>query len=275
MWMVAVVAVLAAVTGWSIAYLQWTVVWLRWQSVAVRTRDRRLSPYEVAWMCAGPTRVVEVCLTGMLWSGRLTVTGSRLELVDPVPRDGVESAVVAAFRRSPDAEAWKVAERAARSAAIRSLGEHLGAQGLITPPGALRAVHAARNAVVGLAFGIPIVMLGAVDVALYSHEPAWAAVGTAAAVVGSTVLGLASRRRLDLPPDGITEYGRQVLDALPVPWIPRTAVANADPADAARLGRCARGLLSPEEEPHDLREALAPPPPAPPPEMNDWAGLGI
>ncbi|MEW1911324.1 TIGR04222 domain-containing membrane protein [Kitasatospora sp. NPDC085895] len=248
-----------------------------WRSLTVVTRapGRELSLYEAAWLYAGPTHVVEVCLAGMLWSGRLTVTGSTLRIAASVPRDSVEAAVVDACKRSPDASAWETVERVARSAPVRALGEHLAEQNLIAPPGALRALTTARETASGLASSVPIVMGILIIVALFTGEPAWAVVGAAATVIASTVLGVASRKRPHLPPDGITDYGRQFLDALPDEWIPRTATPDATSGHAARLGRCARGLLRPDEEPRKLRAALTPPPSPPPSEVNDWAGMGI
>ncbi|MFI9052236.1 TIGR04222 domain-containing membrane protein [Streptomyces sp. NPDC053427] len=109
--------------------------------------DRRppeLTLYETAYLAGGPQRLADVALVSMARQHRLLLAHTGwASVVDPVGRDAVERAVLAAI--GPDGQRRIPAIRGDFAAAdpVRALSDRLVAAGLALPAGARTSVRAA------------------------------------------------------------------------------------------------------------------------------------
>ncbi|MGA5037180.1 TIGR04222 domain-containing membrane protein [Streptomyces capoamus] len=187
--------------------------WFRWaygrlDVPVVAGRRERLGLYDVAFLSGGGERVAETAMAVMLLEGRLSVQDMVVTVLDPVPRDAVEAAVVQVVGPGPRRRMWRRLSRLGRCPAIDAVGDRLAGLELVASPSRYRVYEAADAASLMARVVSAVLGLVAVGFALARHGPVLVVLGVTVAAVGG---GELFRWGTDWLPKGATQRGRAAL----------------------------------------------------------------
>ncbi|MEU9111606.1 TIGR04222 domain-containing membrane protein [Streptomyces sp. NPDC048483] len=119
-------------------------------------RPPELTLYETAYLAGGPHRVADVALVSMAGKHRLLLAHTGwASVIDPVGRDGVERAVLAAIGPEGQCRIQAIRGALATTAVVRALSDRLVAAGLALPAQARTGVATAIRRLKGTVLLVP------------------------------------------------------------------------------------------------------------------------